>query len=232
MTNDSLLQTLKEIDGHLLTAINFNGPDAYGLFWSLYTDRLTWLPLAVVVFFYLLRKGGWRNALLLCMSIAIMFMLSDFVVASIIKPLVARLRPSHDPAIMESLSYFRGYRGGQFGFPSNHASNGFAAATFILLLFRQRVVTVCAFLWAIGSCYSRLYLGVHFPSDILIGALLGIASALLAYQIYKKSYRCLGQHCAMPPFETISEGREPWGIAAMFLLTIMALAACAVIYAS
>ena len=114
MTNDTIFHTLKEIDQGILTTVNFNGPDAYSLFWSLYTDRFTWLPLAVVVLFYLLRRGGWRNALLLCVSVTVMFLLSDFAVASIIKPLVARLRPSHAPGIMDTLHYYRGYRGGMF----------------------------------------------------------------------------------------------------------------------
>ncbi|MBR1464134.1 MAG: phosphatase PAP2 family protein [Prevotella sp.] len=229
MTNDSLFNTVKELDSSILSAINFNGPDAYSLFWSLYTQRLTWLPLALVASYYLLRRGGWRNALLLCVSLIIMFLLSDFIVASLIKPMIARLRPSHDPSIMDALSYYQGYRGGMFGFPSNHASNGFAAATLLTLLFRQRAICITAFLWAVGSCYSRLYLGVHFPTDILAGALLGCVFALLVYLFYKKSYLYLRNYCPMPEFNSIYKGREPWGIAVVFGLTVAVLAVVALV---
>ena len=229
MANDTIFNTVKHLDDSILTAINFDGPDAYGLFWKLYTDRLTWIPLAVVVLYCLMRRGGWRNALLLVLSLALMFMLSDFVVASVIKPLVARVRPSHATDLQDILSYYHGYRGGHYGFPSNHASNGFAAATLLMLLFRQRAITLCAFLWAAGSCYSRLYLGVHYPTDILVGAVLGISFALLAYYVYKQSYLYVSRRYSMPPFNHIHRDSHPWAILAVFALTVIGLAVYALL---
>lgn len=176
-----------EFDYSLLKFINFDGSLQYDAFWALYTDKFTWIPLAVVAVVCLLYKVGWRHAIILILSLGLLFLLSDFVVSSVIKELVARPRPSHDPAIMDSLSYINGYKGGPYGFPSNHASNGFAIATFLTLLYRNRIIAISTFLWAAGSCYSRMYMGVHFPSDILVGALLGTCFAFLVYALYTRA---------------------------------------------
>ena len=111
-----------EYDYSLLQLINFDGSPAYDAFWALYTDKFTWIPLALVAVFCLLHKGGWRHALLMVLMLALLFALSDFTVSSLLKNIVARPRPSHDPAIMDALSYIDNYRGGPYGFPSNHAS--------------------------------------------------------------------------------------------------------------
>ena len=183
METESILNTINQGDRSLLTAINFDGPTGYDFFWAMYSDKWTWIPFMLVIVYCLLRPGNWRHRLLMVGSVALLFVLSDFVVSSFIKNVVCRPRPSHDPAVMDLLSYVNGYRGGAYGFPSNHASNGFAAATFLALLLRNRWVTLSAFLWAIGSCYSRMYLGVHYPSDILCGAMLGIVFAIIIFSV-------------------------------------------------
>lgn len=219
METESILNTISEADRSLLTAINFDGPTGYDFFWAMYSDKWTWIPFILVIVYCLLRPGNWRHRLLMIASIALLFLLSDFVVSSFIKNVVCRPRPSHDPAVMNLLSYVNGYRGGAYGFPSNHASNGFAAATLLALLLRHRWVTLSAFLWAIGSCYSRMYMGVHFPTDILCGALLGIAFAFVIYFFYKKAAKRL----ALPFDRDIYASREVMAIPVIFLLTVATL---------
>ena len=150
---NTFLEPIQQADTWLLTLINFDGSTAYDQFWMLYTNRLAWIPLAVAGAYCLFRRGGWRHALLMVVILALLFALSDFVVASIIKPLVARPRPSHDPLVMPLLSFVNDYHGGRYGFPSNHASNGFAAATMLALLFR-----LAAFLFhrLYRRCYQRM----------------------------------------------------------------------------
>ena len=219
METESILNTINQGDRSLLTAINFDGPTGYDFFWAMYSDKWTWIPFMLVIVYCLLRPGNWRHRLLMVGSVTLLFVLSDFVVSSFIKNVVCRPRPSHDPAVMDLLSYVNGYRGGAYGFPSNHASNGFAAATFLALLLRNRWVTLSAFLWAIGSCYSRMYLGVHYPSDILCGAMLGIVFAIIIFFLYKKAAKRL----ALPPYRDIYVSKEMLAIPVIFLLTVVTL---------
>ena len=219
METESILNTINQGDRSLLTAINFDGPTDYDFFWAMYSDKWTWIPFMLVVVYCLLRPGNWRHRLLMVGSVALLFMLSDFVVSSFIKNVVCRPRPSHDPAVMDLLSYVNDYRGGAYGFPSNHASNGFAAATFLALLLRNRWVTLSAFLWAIGSCYSRMYMGVHYPTDILCGAMLGIVFAIIIFFLYKKAAKRL----ALPPYRDIYVSKEMLAIPVIYLLTVVTL---------
>lgn len=211
---------IMQFDYSILKAINFDGSFAYDSFWALYTDKYTWIPLAVVAVFCLLYKGGLRHALIMILSLALLFLLSDFVVSSVIKELVARPRPSHDPLIMDALSYVDDYRGGAYGFPSNHASNGFAIATFLTLLYRNRIICATTFLWAAGSCYSRMYMGVHFPTDILVGALLGSLFAVIAYRIY--IWACT-KYGVSPDTSLASRPYAQWALPCTFFLTVAAL---------
>ena len=219
METGSILNTINDADRDLLTTINFDGPTGYDFFWAMYSDKWTWIPFILVIVYCLLRPGNWKHRLLIIGSVALLFLLSDFVVSSFIKNVICRPRPSHDPAVMSLLSYVNDYRGGAYGFPSNHASNGFATATFLALLFRNRWVTLSAFLWAIGSCYSRMYLGVHYPTDILCGALLGTLFAFLVFILYKKAAKRL----ALLPYRDIYVSREMLAIPFIFLLTVLTL---------
>lgn len=219
METGNILNTINDADRDLLTTINFDGPTGYDFFWAIYSDKWTWIPFILVIVYCLLRPGNWKHRLLIIGSVALLFLLSDFVVSSFIKNVICRPRPSHDPAVMSLLSYVNDYRGGAYGFPSNHASNGFATATFLALLFRNRWVTLSAFLWAIGSCYSRMYLGVHYPTDILCGALLGTLFAFLVFILYKKA----AKRIALLPYRDIYVSREMLAIPFIFLLTVLTL---------
>ena len=219
METGSILNTINDADRDLLTTINFDGPTGYDFFWAMYSDKWTWIPFILVIVYCLLHPGNWKHRLLIIGSVALLFLLSDFVVSSFIKNVICRPRPSHDPAVMSLLSYVNDYRGGAYGFPSNHASNGFATATFLALLFRNRWVTLSAFLWAVGSCYSRMYLGVHYPTDILCGALLGTLFAFLVFILYKKAAKRL----ALLPYREIYVSREMLAIPFIFLLTVLTL---------
>jgi undecaprenyl-diphosphatase len=219
METGNILNTINDADRDLLTTINFDGPTGYDFFWAIYSDKWTWIPFILVIVYCLLRPGNWKHRLLIIGSVALLFLLSDFVVSSFIKNVICRPRPSHDPAVMSLLSYVNDYRGGAYGFPSNHASNGFATATFLALLFRNRWVTLSAFLWAVGSCYSRMYLGVHYPTDILCGALLGTLFAFLVFILYKKAAKRL----ALPLHRDIYVSKKLLAIPVIYLLTVATL---------
>jgi undecaprenyl-diphosphatase len=150
-------------------------------FMWLFSGKEVWLPLAVVILAILVYKKPWREYLLLLLAIALVITLCDQFASHLCKPLFARLRPTHHPEFMDQVKIIFNYRGGLYGFMSSHAANAFGFAVFMSLLFRYRVFTLAIFCWAVLTAYSRVYMGVHFISDIVCGAMAG---ALFGYGTY------------------------------------------------
>ena len=179
-----MLETLKDLDNTLFLALN--GSDS--VYWDsvmwLITKTTTWIPLLLVLIYVLMKSNDMRRLILILVAIAVTVALADRISSGVIKPLVMRFRPTHDPTFLNTIDTVRGYTGGRFGFVSSHAANTFSLFVFLSLLLRSRLMTVCLFFWALLSSYSRIYLGVHFPGDILCGALLGSAIGVLVYLIY------------------------------------------------
>ena len=108
----------------------------------------------------------------------------------IMKPLVARYRPSNDPAIKYAVHIVGGVRGGDYGFFSAHAANTMSLAIFLALLVRSRILSVALIAWSLVNCYTRMYLGLHYPLDILCGIVWGVAVAFAVYWLfYVRIYR-------------------------------------------
>lgn len=145
-----------------------------------FSDTWTWSLLLLVVVFVVLRNRPLKEALLIILGIALCVLVADQISSSLIKPWVARFRPTHDPDLMFEIRHIAG-RAGQYGFVSSHAANTFAVATFMSLVFRHRLTTLCLFVWAFVVGYSRIYLGVHFPLDVFCGGMLGIVVGYLVY---------------------------------------------------
>ena len=124
-------------------------------------------------------------ALILC-SAALCYLLAGAVDDGIVKPIVARWRPTHDPVIGWQVDVVDGYRGGNFGFFSAHASNTFSIAVFFSLLVRSRLLTVSLVSWSLVNCWTRLYLGVHYPGDILCGLFWGGGVGMLVFLLNRK----------------------------------------------
>lgn len=154
------------------------------IFMWIYSSKFTWIPLAVVCTVIFIYKMKWKEALLLVLCAALLGTLCDQLSAAVIKPIFERLRPTHHVDFKDYVHIVLGYRGGRYGFISAHAANGFGIAVFSSLLFRYRYYTITIFLWALLTCYSRIYLGVHFISDVIGGMLVGSIIGLLVYKIY------------------------------------------------
>lgn len=153
-------------------------------FVMLFTGRFVWVPLYAAIAWSIWRSYGTRNALVCLIAIGLSVLLADQICATLIRPLAERLRPANlQNPISEFVQVVDGYRGGSYGFPSCHAANTFALATFMMLLTRNVRLSIFVYSWAIINCYTRLYLGVHYPGDLLVGASLGGAIALLIYLI-------------------------------------------------
>lgn len=168
----------------------FNGSDSLfldGLMTAL-TDGLTWIPLYLALLYMIIKNSETMGQICLTVGCLLLcIVLADGVADGIAKPLFARLRPSHDPLVMESLDY-AGTRGTGYSFFSAHAANTMALAVFLCLLVRGRIFNFVMVSWALLNGYTRLYLGVHYPSDVLVGFLWGAASGFMAYLVWRKAY--------------------------------------------
>jgi len=145
------------------------------------TGDFAWVPLYVTVVFFFFWKRNWRWGLLALAAVLLAFALTDQLSVHLFKNTIQRIRPCHEAdffGIMRSLEHC----GGQFSFISSHAANTFGFATITSLLLGKKWYSWCIFSWAALVSYSRIYVGKHYPLDIICGALFGI---LVGYCIWK-----------------------------------------------
>lgn len=179
---ENIIYMLDHYDKVLMLYLNFDGGVIIDNIWKLFSLPIIWLPLAIMFLFGLIRHHvPFVTILLVIVFFALAVGLSDFISSGIIKPFCARLRPSHCITICNKLHYVDGYRGGEFGFVSSHAATTFSIFTFISLLLHKKRITYPLLFLTICICYSRIYLGVHYPGDILCGAIVGISMGGTSY---------------------------------------------------
>ncbi|MDD7304726.1 MAG: phosphatase PAP2 family protein [Prevotellaceae bacterium] len=210
------MDKLIEWDKYLL--LRWNGSDSVwldGVMWHL-SDTRTWALVLIVLLVVLAQRRDWLRMLLVVLGFALTIALADQISASLIKPLVGRLRPTHDSEIGTLVDIVHGYRGGRFGFVSSHAANTMGVAVFLSLLVRHRLLTLVLFLWAGIVSYSRIYLGVHYPGDILCGALLGAFVGWISFRFYA----ILSKRCVKYPEERLS-AKAVKGLLIAFLVTFL-----------
>ena len=154
------------------------------------TGRWVWVPFyafVLFVIFWKAKKNGTAPRLvtpiLITLFAIMVVVLCDQISASFTRPFFERYRPLHHPDFAEYVQLVGDIRAGRFGFVSSHAANSFGFAAFISLLFRYRWVTVVVFTWALIKSYSRIYLGLHFVTDFIGGALLGATIGMVTYWI-------------------------------------------------
>ncbi len=171
-----------DIDAEALLAVN-------GMY-SSFQDALWWMvsakwssALLVLSLLWILVHKNRRHALLVLAMVALAVLLADQVSSGLIKHLVERLRPTHDPSLENAVHIVNGYRGGMYGFVSSHAANFFAIATLVSFIMRHRLVVIALYGWGLAQCYSRMYLGVHYPGDILGGIIVGVLAGWLVWRL-------------------------------------------------
>lgn len=177
---DSILQ----LDTQLTLALN--GSDSVfvdNVFW-LITKTRTWLPLVPVLLYGLWRKHSWQQLLLLLGMIALCIFCADRVASGWAKPTFERLRPTQDPALAGMIDMVHGYTSGLYGFFSSHAANSSVLFAFFSLLYRNRWLTALLLSWTLLNGYSRIYLGVHYVGDVVIGTLWGCFVGYSVYRFY------------------------------------------------
>ncbi len=174
------LQKILDIDIELFLFLNSHHTPFWDVVMLMVTRQEIWFPFFLLIIFLIIKKYRAKSVLILII-ISLTILLSDQL-SVMVKDTVQRLRPVHDPQI-EALVHYVFRKGGLYGFVSSHAANSFAIFYFTYKLFKGRGYSFLIFFWALIMSYSRIYLGVHFPLDILGGAVLGMLIGLLTFKL-------------------------------------------------
>ena len=205
-------QWLVEGDSSILLAVNGMHSSYFDTFMWLCSRKFEWIPFYLSILYVLFRNFNWRVVLYSLVAMGVILLLTDAVSSHFIRPVVARLRPSNlENPISEMIHIVDNHRGGRYGFPSSHASNSWGLVFFVGLLLRRRVLTTFLACWALLLCYSRLYLGVHYPGDLLAGMMLGAVVASVVYYVFWRTTK------VEPP----SDMKHPYMPIAIGLLTLV-----------
>ncbi|GAA5020725.1 phosphatase PAP2 family protein [Marivirga lumbricoides] len=180
-----MLETLIEWDIRLFLFLNGLHTDWLDPVMLAITGKYLWIPLYVVILAIMIRKLKWRSIYIM-VAFALLITLADQSASGLFKPFFERLRPCYNPDIQEMVHIVK-HCGGKYGFASSHASNTFALAIFLWLIYRNLFGKIMIG-WAVLVSYSRIYVGVHYPADIIMGAILGLLSALIVYYLYKRIF--------------------------------------------
>lgn len=185
MTIDSLIS----VDQYVLTFFN----DSHSLFLDsmvpMLTSGITWIPLYIGMLYLVVKNNETMPQIGLIVASAFCCIIfaggvDDFIV----KPLVARPRPCNDPSFKYLLDIIPGTTEQSFSFFSAHAANTMSLACFFSLVVRDRLLTATIFAWSLLNCWTRLYLGVHYPSDVIVGIIYGILVGSVVYFFSRKIY--------------------------------------------
>lgn len=191
------------------------------------TSGLTWIPLYLALFYMVIKNNETMKQIMLAVGcVALCLILSDGVADFIVKPWVGRLRPSQEPAIKYAVDIVNGIRDTQYGFFSAHAANTFSIALFFSLLIRSRKFTVVMILWSLANCWTRMYLGLHYPSDIFTGLIWGFIVGGVSYFIYLKAYFSVS-----PKFHYISSQYTRTGYSLVDIDTTLVILMFTLVYA-
>ncbi|MDE6308718.1 MAG: phosphatase PAP2 family protein [Muribaculaceae bacterium] len=184
----SIIEYIADIDTKIFLALN--GMHAQWLdpaMWMM-TGRFFWVPLYALLLWWLYKRYQWREATVYLLAVVLTIVIADQVCGGALRGYIGRLRPANpDNPISGMVHIVNGYRGGSFGFPSCHGANSFGLAVIMSLIMKRRWFTICIIIWALLNSYTRIYLGVHYPGDILVGATFG---SLAAWGMYRLA-RCV-----------------------------------------
>lgn len=177
------MESLIRFDQDLLLFLNsFRSPFWDNFFW-IHTSVNIWVPLYITLIFVIIKEQR-SKAWITILALILLVVLCDQISYHVFKNGIERLRPSQEPALEGLVNLVNNKKGGLYGFVSGHATNSFGLALFSSLLFRYRWYTVFIMTWAVVNSYSRIYLGLHYPGDILAGILLGFLIAWGIYRLY------------------------------------------------
>lgn len=178
-----MLDKLVSLDVQLLVYLNGLGSESYDGLWLFLTKQINWIPLFLFLLYVIYKKIGAKQSMYVLLSIAVLILFTDQF-TNLVKNSVERLRPCNNPEIKDVIRIVQSRS--SFSFFSGHAANSMAAAMFIYLLIKPYFkYALFLFLWPLIFAYSRIYLGLHYPLDILSGYFVGMITGLTAFRIYQ-----------------------------------------------
>lgn len=177
-----MIEWLIDIDTQLFLFLNGIHSPTFDTLMFRISGNLIWAPLYIGILYLLFKKYGVKGLWLL-LGVALVVTLADQISVHFFKNVFGRLRPCHNPEIKE-LVHTVSRCGGKYGFVSSHAANTFGVAMFLHLVLSKKWFSISIFFWASLVSYSRIYLGVHYPGDIIVGALLGLTLGKVVHILY------------------------------------------------
>ncbi|MGP1591061.1 MAG: phosphatase PAP2 family protein [Prevotella sp.] len=182
-----MIETLINIDRSILLFLNGSNSLFLDGMMQAWTSGLTWIPFYVALFYLVVKNNETMAQIgLIVLGATLCLVLDGGVIELLVKPLAERLRPINDSSLKQLLDIVPGTYENSFSFFSAHAANTFSIAMFFSLLIKNRLFTAFMLIWSFINCYTRLYLGVHFPSDVLVGLLYGGCIGIFVYILYNK----------------------------------------------
>ncbi len=180
-----MIEWLLSIDRELFVFLNGLGSETFDGFWLLITKKWTWVPFFAIILYLLIKHLGWRHVILIAVMITILLTVTDQT-TNLIKGYFQRLRPVNAPELENLMRVVQ--RRNSFSFFSGHAANSMAVAMFLFIVLKRYMKYMgFVFIWPFVFAYSRIYLGLHYPLDIMCGYLFGILMATLIFQLYRYS---------------------------------------------
>ena len=180
------METLSNIDSDLFLFLNGLHADWMDKVMVLLTDMWAWFPLYLLFIYWTVKQYG-KRCCWIFLAVALVVLCTDQLASHVCKPVFQRLRPCYNTDFQDLIHLPKGLAGGRYGFVSSHAVNTFGVAAFLTPALRKYRpwAAIVLYLWAFISSYSRIYIGYHYPGDILCGALLGIMIGLILWKVFQ-----------------------------------------------
>ncbi len=180
------METITNIDSDLFLFLNGLHVDWLDKVMIAITQMWVWVPLYLLLIYWTVKQYG-KRCWWVFLAVGVVVLCSDQLSAHVCKPLFQRLRPCYNPDLQDLIYLPKGMAGGRYGFVSSHAANTFAVAAFLTAALHKNYkwIGIVLYFWAFISSYSRIYLGFHYPGDILCGALLGILIGLILWKVFQ-----------------------------------------------